>query len=258
MGEDRLQKIMSRAGIASRRKSEKLIEAGQVTVNGEVAELGDKADPETDHIKVRGKLIPPPVPDRYFLLYKPREVVSTRDDPHGRTTVLDLIPSRFHKALVPVGRLDYHTEGLLLLTTDGDWAHRIAHPSFGCPKIYEVKVRGVPDKEGIERLRWGGMEIQGSRIRGAEVELLRTTGRGDEEGNSWWRVEIQEGKTRQIREMFYRIGHPVQKLRRIAVGSLTLSGLRRGQWRELTPREVDDLARAGQGAKRQKGRGRNR
>ena len=252
MAEDRLQKILSRAGIASRRKAEELIEAGRVTVNGKVATLGDKADAENDHVKVDGKLVPPPVPDRYFVVNKPDGYVSTRRDPEGRPTVMDLIPPKFHKALVPVGRLDYHSEGLLLLTTDGDWAQKVAHPRYGCRKTYEVKVKGVPDAGSIRKLRGGGMKIAGSTIRPAEVEMIRTTKRGDE-GNSWWTIEIGEGKTRQVREMFFRIGHPVQKLRRVAIGPLTDAHLPRGAARELSPEEVEALRRAG-GKKKAEGR----
>lgn len=257
MPEDRLQKILSRAGIASRRKAEELIEAGRVTVNGTVATLGDKADPDEDHVKVDGKLVPPPVPNRYFVVNKPDGYVSTRHDPEGRPTVMDLIPPKFHKALVPVGRLDYHTEGLLLLTTDGDWAQRVAHPRHGCSKTYEVKVKGVPEEDKIRKLRRGGMRIEGSEIRPAEVEMIRTTGRGNE-GNSWWTLEIGEGKTRQVREMFFRIGHPVQKLRRVAIGPLTDAHLPRGAARELSPEEVEALHRAGGRKKKTAGRTRKK
>jgi len=244
VAEERLQKILSKSGVASRRKAEELIEAGRVTVNGAVATLGDKADPERDHVKVDGKLVPPAVPDRYFVVNKPDGYVSTRHDPEGRPTVMDLIPPKFHKALVPVGRLDYHTEGLLLLTTDGDWAQKVAHPRHGCAKTYEVKVKGVPSQDQVWKLRRGGMKIEGTEIGPATVEKLRTTGRGDE-GNSWWTVEIAEGKTRQVREMFFRLGHPVQKLRRVAIGPLTDAHLPRGAARELSPPEVEALRRAG-------------
>lgn len=259
MGQDRLQKILSRAGIASRRKSEELIRQGRVTVNGEVASIGDKADAEADAIKVDGKIVPPPVPSRYLVLNKPDGYVSTRSDPKGRPTVMDLVPPQFRKALVPVGRLDYHTEGLLLLTTDGEWAQKVAHPRYGCAKTYEVKVKGVPDDDTIDKLRRGGMWIDGRRTRPAKIHFMRTTGRTRTEGNSWWKVTLFQGITRQIREMFFRVGHPVQKLRRVSIGPLTDASLPVGACRELTSAEVRSLERAGERrSKRRSGSERSR
>lgn len=261
MSRERLQKLMSRAGVASRRASEELIEAGRVEVNGERATLGDRADPERDRIEVDGEPLPSPAPKRYLLLNKPRGVITTVDDPEGRETVLDLVPARLRRALIPVGRLDYQSEGLLLLTTDGEWANLVAHPRYGCSKTYEVKVRGVPEASAIERLR-GGVELENRRSGGgqrrrtapARISLLRTTGPGRREGNSWWRVELREGRKRQIRRMFERIGHPVQKLRRVAIGPLADSGLEPGEWRHLDPREVDRLRREALGEGRRRRR----
>ena len=254
MSEERLQKILARAGVASRRKAEELIRDGLVTINGRVADLGDKVDPETDAIKVDGKRVQPASSEhRYLLLNKPREVMSTVSDPEGRKTVMDFVPPGMRKALVPVGRLDYHTEGLLLLTDDGEFAQRIAHPRYGSIKTYEVKVKGTPSESQIERLRHG-VVIEGKRTSPAvitERAPFKPSGarrRGEPESeNSWWVVEISEGRTRQIREMFFQIGHPVQKLRRIAIGSLRDPRLPVGALRELTEREVRSLLKSARG-----------
>ncbi|MEM7480268.1 MAG: pseudouridine synthase [Acidobacteriota bacterium] len=243
----RLQKILARAGVASRRASEDLIEAGRVTVNGQVATLGDSADPQRDAIKVDGKRVQAPNPETYLLLNKPRAVMSTRFDPEGRPTVMDLVPPPLRKALVPVGRLDFLTEGLLLLTDDGDFAHRVAHPRYGCRKLYEVKVKGEPQERDIERLR-AGIFLDGKRTRPAVIERRRTARRpGEKMSNSWWTVEIGEGRTRQIRDMFQRIGHPVSKLRRVAIGPLRDDHLGLGEIRPLTEREVAALMRTSSG-----------
>jgi 23S rRNA pseudouridine2605 synthase len=249
VSEERIQKILARAGVASRRASEELIEAGRVTVNGEVATLGDKADPETDHLKVDGKRIEPRTEFHYLLLNKPSGVMSTRDDPEGRPTVLDLVPETYRKALVPVGRLDFNTEGRLLLTDDGDWAHRIAHPRYGCTKVYEVKVKDRPSPEAIDHLRQRGEVVEGRRVVPVSIERLHVSGpRGGK--NTWWTVEISEGRTRQIREMFFRMGHPVQRLRRVAIGPLRDPKLPQGELRELTPGEVKALRDATKGGRK--------
>jgi 23S rRNA pseudouridine2605 synthase len=249
MSEERLQKILARAGIASRRKAEEMIEAGQVTVNGQVAGLGDKADPETDSIKVDGKRVqPPPREHRYLLLNKPKGVMSTLSDPEGRKTVIDFVPPAMRKALVPVGRLDFNTEGLLLLTDDGEFAQRIAHPRYGSTKTYEVKVKGTPTEEQLDRLR-NGVVIEGKRTAPAKItsrHFKKAPRRPGEPAsdNSWWVVEIAEGRTRQIREMFFQIGHPVGKLRRVAIGSLRDSALPVGALRELSDDEVHKLMKS--------------
>jgi len=260
MSEDRLQKIMARAGIASRRKAEELIREGHVTVNGKVAELGEKADPERDSIKVEGKRVQLAQTHRYLLLNKPKGVMSTVSDPEGRTTVIDLVPPLFRKALVPVGRLDFNTEGLLLLTDDGEFAQRISHPRFGSKKTYEVKVKGRPEEAAVERLRTGIM-LDGKRTAPARITPLppkappsrRRAGGTREEGeNTWWQVELTEGRTRQIREMFERVGHPVQKLRRVAIGTLRDANLPVGSLRELTEQEVEKLLKAASGPPKKK------
>jgi 23S rRNA pseudouridine2605 synthase len=253
MSEERLQKILARAGIASRRKAEELIEGGQVTVNGRVAGLGDKADPETDSIKVEGRRVQPAGHEhRYLLLNKPKKVMSTLSDPEGRKTVLDFVPPAMRKALVPVGRLDYNTEGLLLLTNDGEFAQRIAHPRYGSTKTYEVKVKGTPTEAQLDRLR-NGVVLEGRRTAPAKITprgfkpVARRQGE-PESDNSWWVVEIVEGRTRQIREMFFQIGHPVGKLRRVAIGPLRDSGLPVGALRELSEQEVRKLMKSARGA----------
>jgi 23S rRNA pseudouridine2605 synthase len=250
MSEERLQKMLARAGIASRRKAEELIEEGHVTVNGQVAGLGDKVDPERDSIKVDGKRVQPAAArdHRYLLLNKPKKVMSTLSDPEGRKTVLDFIPPTMRKALVPVGRLDYNTEGLLLLTDDGDFAQRIAHPRYGSTKTYEVKVKGTPTEAQLDRLR-NGVMLEGRRTAPAKITHrgYRPSNRpkGESESdNSWWVVEIAEGRTRQIREMFFQIGHPVGKLRRVAIGPLRDASLPVGALRELSEEEVRKLMKS--------------
>lgn len=253
MSEERLQRILARAGIASRRKAEELIREARVTVNGQVAEIGTKADPARDAIKVDGKRVQPHAgPFRYLLLNKPRGVMTTVSDPQGRRTVLDLVPPAMRKALVPVGRLDYDTEGLILLTDDGEFAEHVAHPRYGGVKTYEVKVKGQPAPADLDRLR-EGIVIDGKRTAPARIKPRHAKGvdarrrsRNDEDGeghNTWWVVELTEGRTRQIREMFLRIGHPVQKLRRVAIGPLKDPHMPVGTFRELTEREVETLRR---------------
>ncbi|PYQ58101.1 MAG: pseudouridine synthase [Acidobacteria bacterium] len=259
MSEERIQKILARAGVASRRKAEELIEQGLVTVNGRVAGLGDKADPERDAIKVDGKRVQPASQEhRYLLLNKPKEVMSTVSDPEGRKTVMDFVPPGMRKALVPVGRLDYNTEGLLLLTDDGEFAQRIAHPRYGSTKTYELKVKGTPTESQLDRLR-NGVLIEGKRTAPARITArnpFKPTAarrRGEPESdNSWWIVEITEGRTRQIREMFFQIGHPVQKLRRVAIGPLRDPELPVGALRELSEQEVRKLLRSARGPEEEK------
>jgi pseudouridine synthase len=236
-----VQKLLAAAGVASRRESEKLIRQGRVTVNGRMVELGFRADPEHDTIKVDGKRVELRKPGLYLLLNKPAGVMTTRSDPQGRKTVFDLVPPGLRRGLKAVGRLDYNTEGLLLLTDDGDFAQRIAHPRYGCVKTYEVKVRGTPDAEHLAKLR-GGLVVAGRKTRPVRISALgQRRGRRALAGNSWWRVELREGRTRQVREMFFRIGFPVQRLLRVGIGGLTDPDLPRGGWREITAREKELL-----------------
>ncbi|MEL7061069.1 MAG: pseudouridine synthase [Acidobacteriota bacterium] len=241
MKEERLQKALAHAGLGSRRQIEEMIREGRVTVNGRVASVGDRTDLERDAVKVDGKLVTPPAARRHLLVNKPRGVVSTTSDPEGRRTVLDLLPAGARRGLKPVGRLDYDSEGLLLLTDDGDLAHRVAHPSHGCPKTYEVKVRGEPDDRVIDKLR-RGIVLAGRRTRPAEIQPFDgPRGTRERTANSWWRVRLSEGRTRQIRDMFQRVGHPVQRLRRVAIGTVADPHLAPGEFRDLRPQELDAL-----------------
>ena len=238
---ERLQKIIAHAGFASRREAETMIREGRVTVNGKVVtELGTKAAPGRDHIKVDGKLITRAEPHRYILLYKPKEVTSTVNDPEGRKTVIDLVRG-VRERIYPVGRLDYHSEGLVLLTNDGELAYKVSHPKHGSVKTYHVKVRGVAEDRMIEKLE-RGITIEGKRTVPCEIARMKTTGRTDDEGNSWYEVKLREGRNQQIRKMFKAIGHPVSKLRRVAIGPISDPKLTPGVWRELTKQEVRMLA----------------
>ncbi|HYK03503.1 MAG TPA: pseudouridine synthase [Thermoanaerobaculia bacterium] len=241
---ERLQKIIAHAGFASRREAEAMIREGRVTVNGRVVnELGSKADPVKDHVKVDGKLITRPETHRYILLYKPKEVMTTVEDPQGRKTVIDLVKG-VRERIYPVGRLDFHSEGLILLTNDGDLAFKVSHPKHGSVKTYHVKVRGVPTERIVEKLE-RGITIDNKRTLPCEISRMKTTGRslgkGEDEGNSWYEVRLREGRTQQIRKMFQAVGHPVSKLRRVAIGPIADPKLAAGDWRELSPKEVKML-----------------
>jgi len=244
----RIQKIIADAGLASRREAEDWIREGRVRVNGKMAKLGERADLETDAVRVDGKRIRPRTgPRSYVLLNKPRGYVTTVDDPEGRHTVSDLLPPGLRRGVKPVGRLDVQTEGLLLLTDDGDVARLVTHPSTGCPKEYQVKVSGVPTDAQLAKLR-RGIILDGRRTRTAEIVRVRTTARG-EEGNSWLRVVLKEGRSRQIRRMFERIGHPVSKLKRVAIGPIRDAELPSGAWRPLSRGEVERLRKLGKGSR---------
>jgi 23S rRNA pseudouridine2605 synthase len=237
--EQRLQKLIAAAGIASRRHAEELITAGRVTINGEVVkELGTKADPDKDHIKVNGKLINPQLQSRekvYVLLNKPKGYLSTVSDPEGRPVVTELLPPSLGK-LYPVGRLDFNTEGLLLLTNDGDFTNFITAARNQVEKVYEVKVKGVPPDSGIERLRRGVALEDGTRTAPAKITKLAET-----KTNAWYEVLLHQGRNQQVRRMFELIGHSVLKLRRVRIGFLIDEDLKPGYWRYLSPAEVARL-----------------
>jgi 23S rRNA pseudouridine2605 synthase len=239
---ERLQKLIARAGIASRRHAEELILEGRVTVNGaKVTELGAKADLQKDHVKVDGKLLRAPARHHTYVLNKPRGVVVTKDDPQGRQTVFTLIGPRLPAGVVPVGRLDAESEGLLVLTDDGELVQKLTHPSGGCKKEYDVKVSGVPTPEQIARLS-RGVVLDGVRTAPAEVTLVKTTPeRQGAGGNAWMKVVLREGRSRQIRRMFESVGHPVSKLRRVGIGPLRDRMLPIGAFRELAAEEVAAL-----------------
>src|SRR5213592_851913 len=231
---ERLQKILSQAGIASRRAAERLMVDGRVTVNGTaVRQLGSKADAAHDDIRVDGVRIKLPERHRYLLLNKPRGYVTTRSDPERRPTVIDLLGG-VREYVYPVGRLDFDTEGLLLLTNDGDLAARLTHPRHAVARVYEARVLGEPDAHDIGRLS-KGVTIEGKRTEHAEVVPL---------GPSLLRITVREGRNRQVRKMCEAIGHPVTELRRVAIGPIKDPRLRTGFWRELMPAEVERLRKA--------------
>jgi len=232
---DRVQKIIARAGICSRRKAEVLIEEGRVTVNGKrVTELGTRADISRDVVKVDGEIIHPMKKQVYILLYKPLGVVTTKSDEKNRTTVMDLLGSEERKSLFPVGRLDLNSEGLLLITNDGEFANYMMSPVSHVSKTYLIRVRGVPDDRKIARLE-NGMMLDGVKTRKAKVRMV---GHGL---NSWLEVELVEGKRNQLRRMFKRVGHPVVKLKRVRIGNLNAQGLGPGKYRRLSAGEVEAL-----------------
>ncbi|MGE0446926.1 MAG: pseudouridine synthase [Vicinamibacterales bacterium] len=239
----RLQKILSQAGVASRRAAETLILEGRVTVNGKtVTELGTKAE-DGDDIRVDGRRVKSAERKRYILLYKPRGYVTTRSDEKRRRTVLDLLGG-VREYVYPVGRLDYDTEGLLLLTNDGDLAAQLTHPRHQVDRTYEARVAGVPDDEALERLR-RGIPLDGKRTLPAEADLLTRgparSGPGTREGSSMVRLTIREGRNRQVRRMLEAVGHPVQSLTRTRIGAISDRFLKPGEWRDLTPREIAAL-----------------
>jgi 23S rRNA pseudouridine2605 synthase len=243
--EQRLQKILAGAGIAARRKAEELIAAGRVQVNGQrITELGSKADAERDHIRVDGKLLKSPARHRYFMLNKPKGVVTTLSDPQGRPTVIEFLRQSGARVF-PIGRLDYQSEGLLLMTNDGELANSLTSAASRVEKTYLVKVSGKPTERALEQLRNGVMIEKGRRgeregrimTQPARITLVR-----DAE-NPWYEVVLIEGKNREIRKMFEEVGHFVEKIRRVGFGPLVLD-LTPGEVRELTEREVSQLQRA--------------
>lgn len=246
MPPERLQKIIAAAGVASRRKAEELITSGRVQVNGQmVTELGSKADPEHDHIRVDGKLLHGRERYSYLVLNKPKGYVTTVSDPEGRPTVMKLV-SGVKGRVYPIGRLDWASEGLLLMTNDGDLANGLMKAASKVPKTYVVKVAGQPDSEKLEKLRRGVSiaEKGGRRVRTApaKIRLLR------EADNPWFEVTIVEGRNRQIRKMFEEVGHHVEKIRRVQYGPLSLD-VPPGEYRSLTLEEVSRLKAAASGTR---------
>ncbi|MGD9496836.1 MAG: pseudouridine synthase [Armatimonadota bacterium] len=235
---ERLQKLLARAGVGSRRACEELIRAGRVSVNGEtVTRLGTRAGPEDD-VRVDGHPIRLPERHVYLMLNKPPGYVTTRDDPQGRPTVMELIPEELRARVFPVGRLDQDTSGLLLLTDDGELAQRLTHPSHHVPKQYLADLEGTPSESALRRLR-AGVELDDGRTQPAEVILVATGG-----GESRLRITISEGRNRQVRRMCAAIGHPVRRLKRVSVGPLHLGELSLGEVRELSRGQVQALRQA--------------
>jgi 23S rRNA pseudouridine2605 synthase len=234
--EERIQKILARTGLGSRRSCEELIAAGRVKVNGAVAELGWKADISQDRISVDGRILPPIKEEyQYIALHKPRGVLSDIDPKDDRPNVRDLVPIPGH--LFTVGRLDYNSEGLILLTNDGELANRLTHPRFGHEKEYNVLVSKRPDEEQLAIWRRGVVLADGHRTAPAQVQVENTgMGRG-----AWLRVILHEGRKRQIREVGAQIGLPVERIIRVRISSLHLGNLKPGEWRHLTKNEIDEL-----------------
>lgn len=231
---ERLQKILSDYGIASRRHAEELIKEGRVTVNGQIAVIGQKADPEKDYIKVDGKLLIKPEPKVYYAFYKPRKVITSLVDPEGRPTVKNFIKG-IKLRVYPVGRLDFDSEGLLILTNDGELAYKVMHPGSKIEKTYMVKVEGIIEPETIEKLK-RGVKIEGKLAVPVSVHLVKKL-----KANSWIRITLHEGRKRQIRRMLERVGHPVIRLIRITIDGVKLGELKPGQLRPLTKEEIEKL-----------------
>ena len=228
---ERLQKVLARAGIASRRASEEMIQAGRVTINGQIAALGDKVA-DSDRIELDGIPVLRDPNLVHYLLHKPREVVSTASDTENRQTVVDLVPSGIR--VYPVGRLDADSEGLIILTNDGDLTHRLTHPSFGVPKEYLVHVEGIPQRSALRSLR-EGIQLEDGMTAPAQVSMP---------DQGLLKITIHEGRNRQVRRMCAAIGHPVVRLVRVRIGPITDSSLTAGSWRELTNEEVRSLYQA--------------
>jgi 23S rRNA pseudouridine2605 synthase len=247
--EKRVQKILADLGIASRRKAEEMMTEGRVLVNGKPALPGMKADPERDTIKVDGKLITRgPEPKVYYAFHKPGEVMSTLSDPEGRATVKDFL-KKIKLRVYPVGRLDYHSEGLLLLTNDGEFANTVLHPSKKISKTYLVKVKGVLEEEELRKLRTGVRLVDGM-TQPAKVLPVKKT-----EANSWLEITIHEGRKRQVRRMLESVGHPVLKLIRTSIDGIKLGTLPPGQLRPLTEKEKEEIKRRSGYAKKTINRG---
>ena len=239
--QERLQKLIAQAGLASRRAAEEMILNGEVTVNGKIiTELGTKADPEKDHIKVRGKLINTKLTGErelsYILLNKPKGYLSSAADPQGRPTVTQLVKG--FGRLFPVGRLDFNTEGLIILTNDGDFSNFVAS-SRKIPKVYEVKVKGLPNENAINKLRRGIRLEDGFKTAPANIKELKSTDR-----NGWYEVTLHEGHNQQLRKMFDAIGNSVVKLRRVAIGPVSDMNLKVGAYRKLSAKEIEQLRKA--------------
>ena len=230
----RLQKIIADAGITSRRKAEELILQGRVTVNGAViTELGSKADPARDHLKVNGKLLHRVTTLHHLLLNKPVGYVSTVSDPQGRPTVVSLVKG-IKERIYPVGRLDYTSSGLIILTNDGELANLLMSRAAAIPRTYHAKVEGQPKREDLDKLQ-SGIVLDGERTAPAQVRLIAAREK------PWYEITLTEGRNHQVRRMFERIGHPVIKLKRVRIAFLADHGLAPGQFRQLTPTEVERL-----------------
>jgi 23S rRNA pseudouridine2605 synthase len=230
----RLQKFLADAGVASRREGERLIQSGRVEVNGRVVtELGVRVEPDRDQVRVDGRRVRAAGKRAYYLLNKPKGIITSASDPEGRPTVVELLQG-VRERVFPVGRLDWSSEGLLILTNDGALAYRLTHPANHVPKVYRVKVKGSVGEEDLRAVR-RGLVLEGRRTLPARVERISS------QANSWLEVTLYEGRKNQIRRMFDRLGHRVQKLKRIAIGPIRDRALKPGEWRRLTPEEIRRL-----------------
>ncbi len=234
--EERLQKVLAHAGVASRRASEVIIQQGRVSVNGQiVTQLGTKVNPQRDEISVDGQPIPKQREQYvYIILNKPYNVLSTASDDRGRKTVLDLVETT--KRVYPVGRLDLQSEGLILLTNDGNLTKKLTHPSYKIEKEYHVLVTGKPATQTLVRWRNGDVELDGKPLAQAGVEHLKSAGH-----NTWLKIILTEGRKRQVREVAKALGHPVKSLKRVRIGPIRLGNLKSGKWRHLNPSEIERL-----------------
>jgi len=233
----RLQKWLSMSGAASRRKAEELIKQGRVSVNGvQVTELGTTANTENDLVELNGKIVETAQEKIYIMLNKPEGVVTTVTDPFGRATVMDFVPQG--KRIYPVGRLDYDTSGLLLMTNDGEWAQKLTHPKYEISKTYVAVVKGIPSAESLRKF-CQGLVIDGKKTTPAKIKLMK---HNKGAVNSKVIITIREGRNRQVRKMCEAIGHKVVGLKRVEVGELALGTLPKGKWRALSPKEVKNLA----------------
>jgi len=234
MPKERVQKILASAGLGSRRACEKFITAGRVSVNGQPITLGAKADPDLDEIRLDGRIIKSNQNFQYYLLYKPRGILSSTINEHGRKSVLDLVPAA--ERLFPIGRLDIESEGLILLTNDGELANRMTHPRYEHEKEYRVLVAKHPDQEQLDTWARGVVLEDGYRTKSVKVSIEKLHGKG-----AWLKVIMKEGRKRQIRETASQLGLPVVKLIRTRMSSIGLGNLKSGQYRELTPQEIKRL-----------------
>lgn len=232
---ERVQKLLARAGVASRRDSEKLILQGRVTIDGQPAHLGSKADPATQDIRVNGKRLRLAQRHHYLALHKPAGVISSRRDPQGRPTVMDLIPGHLRKVVYPVGRLDVDSEGLLFLFDDGELANALTHPRYHAPKVYHVLAAGNVGPSTLATLR-KGIELEDGATAPAHVKILQR-----QPDATVLEITLREGRKRQVRRMLEAVGHPVRRLVRVAIAGVELGDLPPGQWRELSEDEVERL-----------------
>ena len=247
MAEQRLAKLLAERGVASRREAEALIEEGHITVNGTIVYApGTKVDPKTDSVRIEGRPLPPPPKKVYYLLYKPRGTITSRKDPEGRKGVLELVDD-IEVRVEPVGRLDINNEGALLLTNDGELAHKLTHPSGMVPKRYIVKVWKAPSEKTLERLQ-NGVQLDDGRTSPCKVRILELT----KSGNAWIEITVTEGRNRLVRRMFQHVGHPVSKLRRESFATVSIRGMERGDVRALTKEELHRILDLAEGKRPEK------